>query len=81
MSVHSACWDHNCGGIEESDMKIIVAVLAAIMLYVLSIGPVVRYVQPTSNQFASFYAPLLWLHNNTAFDAPLKWYLGLWGVK
>jgi hypothetical protein len=63
-----------------TSIKIILAVIAAILLYVLSIGPAIRYAahSPALN---AFYSPLAWLYHNTAFDAPLEWYLGLWGVK
>jgi hypothetical protein len=64
---------------------IVVALLIALLLpvlYVLSVGPVVAMVQPNSNEpawFATVYAPLIWLdQNSTAASSFFEWYVGFW---
>ena len=61
---------------------VLVAALAA-LLYVLSIGPAlyVYVVMPSSlspKAFTSFYAPVIWLHDNTALEKPLEAYVDVW---
>jgi hypothetical protein len=59
--------------------------LAVIVLYPLSIGPAVWWVetyQPGQGSypvFNAFYAPLLWLtDNSTPVAKPIGWYVKLW---
>jgi hypothetical protein len=61
-----------------------VAILLAVpLLYVLSVGPVEAVSQkiPSSRgAVRQFYAPVIWLRNNTTLQKPLDLYVGLWGV-
>jgi hypothetical protein len=55
--------------------------LAAV--YPLSIGPAVRFHGRTSNPtvqrtLETYYAPLVWLYENTPLRGPLDWYVELW---
>jgi hypothetical protein len=63
----------------------------AVMVYVLSSGPVYRFLRwemitclpgrppPTfENGFAFTYAPLLWVYNHSVFRKPLGMYWHLW---
>jgi len=61
-------------------------VLAAVLVYVLSLGPVLKIEYsnggPSSPVVDAFYAPLDWIcsHNQSA-DVLMRWYLGgVWGV-
>jgi hypothetical protein len=53
------------------------------VLYVLSIGPVIAITQnkPAYSFVRNFYAPVIWLHNNTVLKGPLEMYAKLWGWK
>ena len=59
-------------------------VLTALLLYVLSWGPVgglhVRYTipYPAVEWLNTFYRPLTWLHNNTPLQKPLELYVQWW---
>jgi hypothetical protein len=58
--------------------------LAAPLLYILSIGPVAAIWVKTQSRVApleTFYAPVIWLHDHTPLKEPLEWYVELWGVK
>ena len=60
---------------------IVAALLAAPMLYLLSVGPAVWLVNQQyfhESTFESLYAPLVWLHENTLAEKPLEWYVELW---
>jgi hypothetical protein len=51
------------------------------VLYVLSVGPAAYVIERTrSGQEAGrlFYAPLIWLHDNTPLRGPLEWYVRSW---
>jgi hypothetical protein len=59
------------------------------LLYFLSTGPVVLLLEKT-NGFGShvpsdfvlaFYAPIVWLYENTFLRTPIELYLNLWGIK
>ena len=54
-----------------------IVVFAVIALYVLSVGPVVRFAGLTTT-VRSVYAPLEWIADETPFGAPLEWYFDLW---
>jgi hypothetical protein len=54
--------------------------VAAFALYVLSVGPVVRYGGESSPMLTALYSPVAWMYHNTPLDKPLEWYLELWGV-
>jgi hypothetical protein len=52
------------------------------ILYVLSIGPVVAVVEKTGTgreAVVIFYAPVIWLHDNTPLEKPLEKYAEFWG--
>ena len=59
------------------------------LLYVLSVGPVIKILDMTHplgshvswELVMSFYAPLEWLYEHTFLRAPLDLYLHLWGIK
>jgi hypothetical protein len=54
------------------------------LFYVLSIGPVAAVAKRSGSRgtaMTQFYAPIIWLHNNTFLRKPLEAYLDLWGVK
>jgi hypothetical protein len=59
-------------------------ILAAPLLYILSVGPVaaiwIKFKLPEA-PLETFYAPLIWLHGHTPLKEPLEWYVELWGVK
>ena len=63
----------------------VVALVLAVLLpalYVLSIGPVVALVEKTGvggEEARVFYAPVIWLHDNTPLEKPLEAYAELWG--
>ena len=63
------------------------ALAALPLLYVLSIGPVLKVVQRSGNTPAKrnalrqVYAPVIWLHDHTFLEKPIEAYVGLWGVK
>lgn len=52
---------------------------AAVLLYVLSIGPAIA-IWPRSppGPVMVFYAPLVWLIWNTPLREPFEWYADLW---
>jgi hypothetical protein len=59
-------------------------VLGAVLLpvlYTLSVGPT-AYIQRRTgargDAVRAFYAPLIWLHDNTPMEKPLEWYTGQW---
>jgi hypothetical protein len=67
----------------KSSWWAVVLVLLLPVLYVLSIGPVVRIVDRTGSKtakaaVADFYAPLGWLHKNTSANGLIDRYLDLW---
>jgi hypothetical protein len=54
------------------------------MIYVLSIAPVAKVMDKlgVSNRPAKvFYAPVIWLHDETPLREPLEWYMEAWGVR
>jgi hypothetical protein len=61
-----------------------IALLVALGLYVLSMGPVVGFLgnKPLSPRQAqvlfTFYAPVTWLHNSTPLEKPLEVYQEWW---
>ena len=81
----------NDGGSEERVMSeerqrrpvttIMLCMVGAFALYVLSVGPSVRFAKRPSF-LTRIYAPLEWLDNNcTPFSYALSWYVGLWERK
>ncbi len=60
------------------------AVPVVLVLYVLSIGPVAWLARSTGvePQIAPVamivYAPVVWLHEHTFMQEPLRWYVRLW---
>jgi hypothetical protein len=59
----------------------LLAMPAALVLYVLSIGPAIMIVKRTGKGIEvvdAVYAPLEWLHDNTALGGPLRSYVNLW---
>ncbi len=61
----------------------IALVLLLPVFYVLSIGPVGAYTKnkppSTLNAARKFYAPVIWLHDNTPLEKPIRAYVELWG--
>jgi len=63
---------------------IFLALLGAVVFYVLSVGPVALIFGKTNagkNAVEVVYAPLIWLHRNTPLREPLEAYVRLWGVR
>jgi hypothetical protein len=59
------------------------APFAAILLYVLSIGPAGLIAKKTGASVVAlrqFYAPVIWLHDHTLLKKPLHAYTDIWGV-
>lgn len=59
-----------------------VVLLLSPLLYVLSIGPVVRLAEGgllPGESVRWFYQPVIWLHHHTPLAWPLEWYSALWG--
>ena len=58
-----------------------------LVLYVLSIGPVVAFLDrsrpsPAIDQyFEAFYVPVVWLHDHTPLEKPLEKYLDWWTAR
>jgi hypothetical protein len=62
----------------------LLAFVAVLLLYVLSIGPVVKFASKNGinrNTLVTFYRPVIWLHDHTFLKKPLEAYVELWGVK
>jgi hypothetical protein len=60
---------------------VIVVLFTLVLVYILSIGPVVLYTEKTHGDFATihqFYAPLDWLHDHTVLRKPLEMWVELW---
>lgn len=71
--------DRRASGLEV----VVIAVLALPVLYVLSVGPVVKVAQwldLDGDRLKTAYAPLIYLHDHTPMKKPLEWYIGVWGV-
>src|SRR5580765_830476 len=59
----------------------VVWAFVAVMVYVLSVGPAVRYELKTATAhpiLESIYAPLGWMYKNTVLHKPLALYLHIW---
>ncbi|PTX99685.1 hypothetical protein DB346_17840 [Verrucomicrobia bacterium LW23] len=59
-------------------------IVAALILYVLSFGPVIALVehyQVGREQAEYFYAPIIWAAHNTSMHYPIVWYAGMWGIR
>jgi hypothetical protein len=51
------------------------------LAYILSVGPAFYVARETGigrHLVHRVYAPLFWVHDNTALDTPLKWYSEMW---
>lgn len=60
-----------------------VALIAALCLYVLSIGPAAVIAKKTGSDgsiIRMVYAPVIWLHDYTILRQPLEKYVEMWGV-
>ena len=58
--------------------------MAAVVLYVLSVGPaslIADKYPATMGVLNAFYAPIIWLHANTFLEKPLDVYVELWRGK
>jgi hypothetical protein len=74
---------------KESELKsgyrvLVWVFVAGPLLYVLSVGHVAKLTARNGSSVVTvqrIYAPVIWLHNNTAFAKPLEAYMTLWGVK
>lgn len=52
------------------------------VLYVVSIGPVIAFVEWKGlpyEPFETFYMPVIWLYEHTPLKTPLTWWAKLWG--
>jgi hypothetical protein len=61
--------------------RIAPVLLLLAVVYVLSVGPAeVAVARAGKGREAArtFYAPLIWLRDNTPLKRPLDWYVGLW---
>ena len=59
------------------------SLMAAIVLYILSIGPAALLAKGSSRGDRAariIYAPVIWLHENTFLAEPLEAYVAWWGV-
>ena len=67
-------------GNHTNPVKIIaLSVFALVALYVLSIGPVVRFSNSPSPLLMRIYAPLIWLDNTfPTISYAITWYAELW---
>lgn len=69
---------------KRSSSALLIWLVAVPLLYVLSIGPVgtiaVESHLISLNLVQTFYAPVIWLRNNTPMRGPLDWYGHLWGL-
>jgi hypothetical protein len=57
--------------------------IAALVLYPLSVGPVTRLVMLTNSDgewLTTFYAPVFRAIERPEFSRPILWYLDLWGT-
>jgi hypothetical protein len=59
-------------------------ILSVPLVYVLSVGPVVRLTMDNSHARGvpewvdALYRPLGWIHEHTPLEKPLEWYMELW---
>jgi len=64
-------------------VPLVLAILILVpIFYVLSVGPVVAIIEKTGRGREAaviFYAPVIWLHDNTPLEKPLERYAELWG--
>jgi hypothetical protein len=71
----------NLQSIIPSGKHLVVATLWLCLAYTLSVGPAFYVARQTGRGrqgLHTFYAPLFWLHHQTALDTPLKWYTDKW---
>ena len=62
----------------------VLTLVAVLLLYVLSVGPVAKFAVKNGlnrNTIRWIYAPVIWLHDHTFLEKPLEGYLDIWGVK
>jgi hypothetical protein len=60
---------------------VMVVAIAVPLLYVLGTGPaeaVCKKFPKTQPALRAFYFPLIWLHDHTALQKPLDFYIRLW---
>lgn len=58
-----------------------VAVIAFLLLYMLSIGPANAIIEGTGQGMEAgriIYAPIIWLHDHTPLKTPIEKYVELW---
>jgi hypothetical protein len=60
---------------------VVAGVLVALVIYFLSLGPAVYFVQRTGTGRETagvVYTPLIWLGQNTPLSGPFDWYVRKW---
>lgn len=60
---------------------VLIFVLLFPMLYVLSVGPMLRLNRSgvvRDSAMETLYFPLAWLHDHALLEGPLDWYIELW---
>ena len=65
-------------------MKVFVGcVFAALAIYGLSVGPVVRFYnsRQAPDSVIGFYKPMAWIHDHTPFGPAMDAYVRLWGAR
>ena len=63
---------------------VVLGLILVAALYVLSIGPVAWLYQKNdwdNDYLETVYAPVIWLHRETALREPLEWYLDLFRLR
>jgi hypothetical protein len=72
--------------LRPNETSIILVTLGVVlpMIYVLSIAPVAKVLDTlgvSTKTGKIFYAPVIWLHDETPLREPLEWYMEAWGVR
>ena len=66
-------------------LTVVAAAACAVILYMMSVGPVFRLAarmdpDRPADGLKTFYAPIVWLHDNGVLRRPLEWYARWWGA-
>ncbi len=72
--------------LRPNETSIILVTLGVVlpMIYVLSIAPVAKVLDTlgvSTKTGKIFYAPVIWLHDETPLREPLEWYMEAWGQR
>ena len=71
----------NATGLDSLVPKLVALLVIGPPLYILSVGPTALLARWNSSlipPLGTFFAPLIWLHENTPLAEPLKWYVIWW---